>query len=968
MTATPTLGHDAHAFIASALAATDTASAVRALRRPGRLDPAGLAAALLEEAENRLRREPRLAFWLAFTAARTAERRGLAAAMARGLYRAGEALANQGRMRGALRLYDRAIGRFHALGARLDVGAVMIRRIQPLAYLGRYDEAVAAGAAALRVFETLGAAHRLIEIENALGDLESRRDRPREALAHFRRARSLVEPTRNRRLVAILDVNSANCLEALHRFRAAERYFERARTTFAQEGLSHTVAQVDQNRAYFAFLRGRYAEALELYERAESAFSEIADTRDMAPIDLELAEVHLQLGLAEEARILARAAAGRFEREGRTKEAAQAACFAAMAEMVEGRGDVAARALLDARGRFSSLGDVPWVAECDLLRAHALAASADGAGESRALAESALAAFRDCGRPVRAASAEILLARLDLAAGRAAAALARLEQAAEATRRFVAPWLELELRRFQGLALLALGDADSGIESLERAAEVLETHRGGVPADEFMVAFLATKSALHAEIVGALHAAGRTERAFEYAERARSRALVDMMTARRGAAAWAGARSPGLAGVKAKKLREELNALHARLHRVETGRERVSETRRAAMARAVARHEDELAGLSREALARDREFASLTSVCGVTLAQVRERLSPGTTILEYFVTPRRLFVFVVSGESFIARSVEVEETELARRVHRFAFHLSKYRLGDDLPPAAADLSLRATRANLAELAQWLIAPVRGDLCTRRVVVVPHGVLHGVAFHALPDGDGWLCDEFDVAYAPSAAVLGFCAAKGPRAGGAPSVLALPDEAAPRIADEARSVARCLGPATLVSTGATATAARLREAVRESRLVHVATHGRFRADRPAMSSLRLADTWFNLYDVYDLDVRADLVVLSACESGNSAPGRGDEALGLLRGFLYAGAPRVLASRWRVSDPATELYMTSFYAALRDGATYEAAQRLAMRAVRDRHPHPFHWAAFCLVGNPEGRYLEVPSARVH
>jgi CHAT domain-containing protein len=951
----------ARALVAQALTAGDTAGVVRALRTSGGIDAAEFAPALVVEAESRLRRDPRLAFWLAMTGARAAERAGLLAESARGAYAAGQAMANQGRMRAALRLYDRAILRFHRLRSRQDVGAVLIRRITPLASLGRYDEAMAAAHAALRIFAGLGEMRRVIEIENALGDLESRRDRPREALAHFRRARALVPQDANPRLLAILDVNSANCMEALHRYGAAKRYFERARRMFEEQGLSHTAAQVDQNRAYHAMLRGRFAESLALYERAESALRSMSDTSELAPIRLELAELHLQMGMPAEARVLARAAASRLEREGRAKESAQALFFAAVAEMLDGKCDVAVAAAAEARGRFEAQGDAFWTAECDLLTAYAHAAAPDGHAVARRLAESAARAFIAAGRTVRAASAEILVARLDLAAGRAAASLARLDQTEARTRRIDAPWVELELRRIQGLALLAQGHGDRGIESLQRAVSVLEAHRGGVPADEFMVSFLASKSAVYAETVTALAAVGRDAEAFECCERSRSRALVDMLAARSDAGAPAHRRGPGLAGRKSRKLREDLNELYARLHRIGTGQERATGERAASMSRAVSERESELASLAREAWTKDPEFASLTAVGTLAPERVRELLDADTTLVEYFVTAERLFVFVVNAASLTVRTVTVEESELARRVQRLRFHLAKFQLGDDVVAPHAASHLAATRANLAELAASLIGPVRDELTTRRLVVVPHGVLHAVPFHALPDGDGWLADRHDVSYAPSAAVFGFCATKPPRATGAATVFALPDPAAPLIAEEAAAVAAALGPGTVRADGPAATAARLRHAVASSRVVHVASHGMFRPDRPALSSIRLADTWLNLYDVYDLDVRAALVVLSACETGVVPAGCGDEATGLLRGFLYAGAPRVLASRWRVNDASTALFMRSFHGTLNEGGTYDSALRQAMTAVRERHPHPYHWAAFSLVGDARGRLTD-------
>ena len=127
------------------------------------------------------------------------------------------------------------------------------------------------------------------------------------------------------------------------------------------------------------------------------------------------------------------------------------------------------------------------------------------------------------------------------------------------------------------------------------------------------------------------------------------------------------------------------------------------------------------------------------------------------------------------------------------------------------------------------------------------------------------------------------------------------------------------------------------------------------GMFRQGQPQLSSVRLADTWLTPYDVYDLDLKADLVVLSSCEGGTAAVTRGGDPLGLLRGFLCAGARVLLASQWRVNDAATAEFMTVFYDNFRDGRDASGALKAAMARIRAKRPHPYYWAPFFLVGRP-------------
>src|SRR5262249_2772611 len=144
--------------------------------------------------------------------------------------------------------------------------------------------------------------------------------------------------------------------------------------------------------------------------------------------------------------------------------------------------------------------------------------------------------------------------------------------------------------------------------------------------------------------------------------------------------------------------------------------------------------------------------------------------------------------------------------------------------GGQQPDAPAD---EAIEGHLGELYRALIAPLRDSLTGDRLVIVPHGFLHHVPFHALMDGRRALADAFSVSYAPSASVFALCARRRARAAARSLVLGVPDRAAPHIADEVREVAARL-PGAQAFVGGEATHARLRAAAPRSRFVHIATH--------------------------------------------------------------------------------------------------------------------------------------------
>jgi len=115
----------------------------------------------------------------------------------------------------------------------------------------------------------------------------------------------------------------------------------------------------------------------------------------------------------------------------------------------------------------------------------------------------------------------------------------------------------------------------------------------------------------------------------------------------------------------------------------------------------------------------------------------------------------------------------------------------------------------------------------------------------------------------------------------------------------------------------------------------------------------SSLKLGDSWLNLFDIFNLQLGAELTTLSACETGMSAVWEGDELLGLARGFLYAGTPSLVVSLWTVNDRSTAQLMRRFYEGLRDGLSKSHALRNAILETKDDFPHPYYWAPFILLG---------------
>jgi CHAT domain-containing protein len=145
-----------------------------------------------------------------------------------------------------------------------------------------------------------------------------------------------------------------------------------------------------------------------------------------------------------------------------------------------------------------------------------------------------------------------------------------------------------------------------------------------------------------------------------------------------------------------------------------------------------------------------------------------------------------------------------------------------------------------------------------------------------------------------------------------------------------------------------------------------IVHFATHGLLNEKHPELSGLVLSlydregryreDGFLRLSDIYGLSLPVDLVILSACRTGLGKEVRGEGLIGLTRGFMYAGASRVVASLWQVDDEATAELMKHFYLKMfKEGMPPAAALRAAQLSMsgQRRWSNPYFWAGFMLQG---------------
>lgn len=269
-----------------------------------------------------------------------------------------------------------------------------------------------------------------------------------------------------------------------------------------------------------------------------------------------------------------------------------------------------------------------------------------------------------------------------------------------------------------------------------------------------------------------------------------------------------------------------------------------------------------------------------------------------------------------------------------------------------------------------ELHQLLIAPITELLPSNpqaRVFFIPQEQLFLVPFPALQaNDDSYLIEHHTILTAPAIQVLqgsqpltnSLLNTDNTLIVGDPSPMPANLQPLPYARNEAKNIADLLNTKAII--GDSATEPKIKEALSSARLIHLATHGFFNETNPLEGSLAFAPTgdspnsdgFLTAKEILDSQLSADLVVLSACDTGR---GRitGDGVVGLSRSFLAAGVPSVMVSLWQVPDEATSALMLSFYQQRLTGDDNAHALRQAMLSMLDKYPAPLNWAAFTLVG---------------
>jgi CHAT domain-containing protein/Tfp pilus assembly protein PilF len=372
------------------------------------------------------------------------------------------------------------------------------------------------------------------------------------------------------------------------------------------------------------------------------------------------------------------------------------------------------------------------------------------------------------------------------------------------------------------------------------------------------------------------------------------------------------------------------------------------------------------------------DYNSLISVEPSGLDEIQGLLTEKNAIIEYWIGGERSVIWVIKRKSISAKILDIRDGKIEKMVSD-----------------CRTLIKSGAKFLLTELYSTLISPIEPEIkdC-ESLYIIPHRSLHFLPFQALIDTGGkYLIEKFNISYAPSSSVLKYCSLKeygknDDFLGMALGNIYLGNFAPlPGTKVELNQIVKLYPGATAKFENETSETYFKAEA-KNHNILHLATHGSLDSRRPMNSYLLMPsddknDGQLTVSEIFDLNLKSKLVVLSACQTGLGLLSTGDELIGLSRAFIYAGTPAIIVSLWPVEDASTALLMTRLYQYYSAGYRLQEALTLAQRDLinnnfeasvrrgantvvwdealkfeiesgnKSKEKNPFFWAPFILIG---------------
>jgi len=850
------------------------------------------------------------------------------------LWAEGTAEQLRGRPAAAAPLFRRSGVLFRRRGDEHTAARVDILMMDALACLGRHRAASRRGRRALESFVASGDRPRIASALIMLGGLADARDQVRAAISLWRRAARLVEPTDLTRRAAVRGY-LAGAMQALGRFREAAELYAEVELLLQEQEAGATALQALLGRAEISALLGEVGEAMADIRRASEVAVEIEDDNVQFEAALLMTELELRLGQVDRAAAIAEATIPRCECSGRRDDAARLAALRAVAVARGADGDLGeAVERADQALRAAGLGAAAAVMRVELARAGVKVPWRQLNRDAGLLGRSGLAIQSDL---ARLAAAEAMAAD-----GRQAQARRVCEQVL--AHRHASVWPRMEARRVMAEVVAEEAPAQA-VKHLRLAVRAAESVRGRLSSEADRTAFTTRATAAYERLVELLleRSTPRSRReAFDLVARLKSRGLLEALDRKRGAE-WKD--SPELVRQWNSK-RKELAAMLASL-----------ESRRDPHSRyATTVVEDRIRSFARDIEDMELDISRATPGLAALLGRapepsLRALLTAEETLLEVFFLGPDMVLFHLDGGGLRVQVRRGLREAVEREVEAIRFQLAKAAYGRVHLETVSGFLVGRLRSRLAALGELVLGPLAERSTPGQVFFAPHGVLHHLPLAALELGGQPIVEACSVAVVPGSRVLSRILAEPCRRPARMGVAGFGSAALPEIEGEVRTIARRFPSA---STTARAGVADVRGLLSSCDAVHIASHGAFQPLFPAGSGIHLQDGWLTALDLLQMPIRARLVTMGVCASGQVSVAPGEELGGVVRALLVSGVRSAVLAPGVLDDGIGREAAQRFYDLVFVHGPGEALRQVH-RELRSDHPHPALWAALQLHGNP-------------
>nr|MCU0238882.1 CHAT domain-containing protein [Pyrinomonadaceae bacterium] len=756
-----------------------------------------------------------------------------------------------------------------------------VSKLYALALLGRYDEAIEVGKNALQIFLKFDDELSAGKIENNLGNIVSRQELHHEAEKYYKSARTHFIKANEFNQLVMSENGLAITYSALNDFRKAEEMYQKALQTAEKHRMFLRQAEIEASLGNLNLFRGKFDKSLSFLEKAREKYETLKMNHQVAISELEIADAYLELNLVSEAfEIYARVSKSLKKLKIQGEEARSRANFGRSAILLQ-QNNLARNELKKAAKLYVAENNLVGAASVKLNEAQ-IEISAKNYKKAYNLTKDAEKLLKQTANFRHKLTAKLIKAECLIE-------FADYKTAKNLLRRVFADAIDQENVQIAQLSQISLGNLSlkeknlaSAEKYFQKAIEMIENLREPLPAEEFRMAFLANKLLPYQRLAEIYLQKNRLAESINFQQNSTKENTKSNKLSQ-----------------KLQDLREELNWFYSRINRA---------------------NENELENLQNEAKKREREIAELQRKFNSTnanslqnhnlfnLEKLQTQLGQGKVLLEFVGFEDEISAFVITDSTIHFVKNLASETEIAEILEGLHFQFGALRYGaKNLGNFIGELKKRAD-FYLQKLYEKLIKPLESFLEKRNLVVVPFGKLHYVPFNALHNGESYLIENREVSSVASASVWQFCQAKPNRKTENALLIGFADEKIPLVNHEIETLSEIFDQ-KIVLTENDANFSNFKQHAESAEILHIACHGEFRQDNPMFSALHLADGWITVRDVCAMNLNAELVTLSACETGLNLVFTGEELLGLSRGFLSAGASSLLLTLWNVNDEATQ-----------------------------------------------------------